>query len=434
MTPLTPATTGTRRPRRVPVVCLVLALVLGPSMSVAAADTDDRAALEEQAQAATERGEQLRSEVEGLSTELAGAVLDLDATAARLPAAQQRSAAAREAVTGAERRLALVRQRLTDATDQRAALDAEVTAAATAQERLRASAASMARQAMQSGGAASLAAVAVAIDARDVAELTDGWQATATAQRAQAQVAEELAAGVAEARNAELRLTAVADRIATLTAQAEAELASADQARAAAMTAESALTALIAEQTAARDRLTGMRSQAEAELARAESERERLRQELAALTPVPSAPTSTTTTSGDVFFANPTAIQPMYVTSSYGMRTHPILGYQRLHAGIDLRTGCGTPLYAPRDATVRWAQWQGSFGNQVMLDYGTVDGATLMSSSNHMTSVAVSAGQQVSQGELIGYAGTTGLSTACHLHFEVYQNGSTIDPAPLLGR
>jgi murein DD-endopeptidase MepM/ murein hydrolase activator NlpD len=123
----------------------------------------------------------------------------------------------------------------------------------------------------------------------------------------------------------------------------------------------------------------------------------------------------------------------MYVTSNYGMRLHPILGYYRLHAGIDLRTYCNTPLYAPRDGTVQWSEWRNGFGNQVMLNYGTVNGQSLMSSSNHLTRSVVSSGQQVSRGQLIGYSGNTGLSGACHLHFEVYVGGKTVDPAPLLG-
>ena len=132
-------------------------------------------------------------------------------------------------------------------------------------------------------------------------------------------------------------------------------------------------------------------------------------------------------------FSNPTSIDPIYVTSEYGMRLHPILGYRRLHAGIDLRTYCNTPLYAPRDATVRWSQWRGGFGNQVMLDYGYLNGNSVMSSSNHLTRSVVSDGQRVSRGQLIGYAGNTGLSGACHLHFEVYLNGATTNPRPLLG-
>jgi murein DD-endopeptidase MepM/ murein hydrolase activator NlpD len=123
----------------------------------------------------------------------------------------------------------------------------------------------------------------------------------------------------------------------------------------------------------------------------------------------------------------------MYVTSNYGMRLHPILGYTRLHAGIDLRTYCNTPLYAPRDGTVQWAEWRSGFGNQVMLSYGTVNGQSLMSSSNHLTRSVVRAGQSVTRGQLIGYSRNTGLSGACHLHFEVYVGGTTVDPAPLLG-
>ncbi|WP_315095617.1 M23 family metallopeptidase, partial [uncultured Cellulomonas sp.] len=153
--------------------------------------------------------------------------------------------------------------------------------------------------------------------------------------------------------------------------------------------------------------------------------------------PAPPAPAPVAPPSGPVsgaLFSNPTSIVPMYVTSEYGMRLHPILGYVRLHAGIDLRTGCNTALFAPRDATVLWSQWRNGFGNQVMLDYGTVGGSSLMSSSNHLTRSIVKAGQSVTRGQLIGYSGNTGLSGACHLHFEVYVNGSTVNPRPLLGR
>ncbi|WP_188037434.1 M23 family metallopeptidase, partial [Actinotalea sp. JY-7885] len=131
-------------------------------------------------------------------------------------------------------------------------------------------------------------------------------------------------------------------------------------------------------------------------------------------------------------FINPSSVNPMYVTSDYGMRLHPLLGYYRLHAGTDLRTWCGTPLYAGASGTVEWARARSGFGNQVMINHGYWQGQSLMSSYNHMTSFAVSGGQQVSQGQLIGYAGNTGTSGGCHLHFEVYVNGNTRDPRPLI--
>ncbi len=123
----------------------------------------------------------------------------------------------------------------------------------------------------------------------------------------------------------------------------------------------------------------------------------------------------------------------MYVTSEYGMRFHPILHVWRLHSGIDLRDYCGQPVYAGRDGTVVWTRTRSGYGNQVMVDHGWVNGVSLMSSYNHLTSWVVTAGQVVKAGQLIAYAGNTGTSTACHLHFEVYINGATTNPRPYLG-
>lgn len=121
-----------------------------------------------------------------------------------------------------------------------------------------------------------------------------------------------------------------------------------------------------------------------------------------------------------------------YVTSSYGMRFHPILHYWRLHAGTDMRAYCGTPIYAARSGTVQWATFQPGLGNSVLIDHGWVGGSSLMSSYNHLTSFAVSSGTYVNQGALVGYSGNTGISAACHLHFEVYVNGDTVDPMTLV--
>lgn len=126
------------------------------------------------------------------------------------------------------------------------------------------------------------------------------------------------------------------------------------------------------------------------------------------------------------WFAWPTAYR--VVTSSYGWRLHPVLGYSRLHAGTDMRAYCGSPIYAGRAGNVEWAKPRGGFGNQILVNHGSIGSSSVMSSYNHLTSFAVGAGQSVKAGQLIGYAGNTGLSGACHLHFEVYVNGSTVDP------
>ena len=104
-----------------------------------------------------------------------------------------------------------------------------------------------------------------------------------------------------------------------------------------------------------------------------------------------------------------------------------------VQTGIDFANGCGTPIYAGRSGTVQWARFRSGFGNQVMVDHGYVNGNSLMSSYNHMTRFVVGAGQRVERGTLLGYSGNTGTSAACHLHFEVYVNGATANPRPLLG-
>lgn len=427
---------------------LLTAIVVVASTPVAgvADDLDDRRrAAQERADAAQRRSEELQASIEGLSADLAQAVTELAATEARLPAARAELQTAQDELAGAQRRAALVQARLTDATEQREVISTDLADSVTRDEQVRADIAQLAREAYRGGG--NLSAIAVVVDAQSIEDFNRRYQAAATAQRAQQDLVRELADVVSAARNTQSRLDAVTERIAELQVEAQAEVQRADQARAQAQAREQEIEDLVAAQRTTQQRLAGMKAQAESDRAQTESDRASIEQELAgiiaeqqraaAATPVapqqPAAPPPPSAGSGAIF-ANPTSIDPMYVTSSYGMRLHPILGYSRLHAGIDLRTYCGTPLYAPRDATVQWAQWRGTFGNQVMLNYGTVNGQPMMSSSNHMTSFAVATGQQVRQGDLIGYSGNTGLSSACHLHFEVYVNGSTVDPAPLLGR
>ncbi len=112
------------------------------------------------------------------------------------------------------------------------------------------------------------------------------------------------------------------------------------------------------------------------------------------------------------------------VSSKWGYRIHPIFGTQKFHAGIDIAVGSGEPIYAAASGTIVTAVYSSSYGNYVMIDHGN-GYYTLYA---HMTQYIVSNGQSVSQGDVIGYVGSTGWSTGPHLHFEVRVNGSTIDP------
>ncbi|WP_282004718.1 M23 family metallopeptidase [Propioniciclava sinopodophylli] len=114
--------------------------------------------------------------------------------------------------------------------------------------------------------------------------------------------------------------------------------------------------------------------------------------------------------------------------SPFGPRFHPILKYWRAHNGNDWGAACGVPLYAAQSGTVVKAGWQGGFGNYVVIDHGVIGGKSLMTGYAHQSRMAVSPGQRVDMGQLIGYVGTTGLSTGCHLHLQVYENGTPVDP------
>jgi murein DD-endopeptidase MepM/ murein hydrolase activator NlpD len=117
-----------------------------------------------------------------------------------------------------------------------------------------------------------------------------------------------------------------------------------------------------------------------------------------------------------------------YITSPYGMRLHPILHVWSLHDGTDFHAPCGTPVYAAAAGRVTSEYYNTGYGNRVIIDHGYVHGVSLWTSYNHLTTFVAHVGQQVSRGELIAYSGTTGYSTACHLHFMVYVNGGTVDP------
>jgi murein DD-endopeptidase MepM/ murein hydrolase activator NlpD len=116
---------------------------------------------------------------------------------------------------------------------------------------------------------------------------------------------------------------------------------------------------------------------------------------------------------------------PGLVSSNFGLRRHPILGYTRLHKGMDFKAGYGTPILAATDGRVAAAGWAGGYGKQVRINHA----GGLMTSYSHMSRIAAQPGTMVRQGQVIGYVGSTGLSTGPHLHYELYRNGAPINPA-----
>lgn len=112
------------------------------------------------------------------------------------------------------------------------------------------------------------------------------------------------------------------------------------------------------------------------------------------------------------------------VSSQFGYRYHPIYGDYRMHYGIDISASSGASILAADSGTVTTATYSSSYGNYVMINHG--DGRYTVYA--HMSSMAVSVGNTVTQGETIGYVGSTGWSTGPHLHFEVISSGGRVDP------
>ncbi|MDO4783544.1 MAG: peptidoglycan DD-metalloendopeptidase family protein [Propionibacteriaceae bacterium] len=114
--------------------------------------------------------------------------------------------------------------------------------------------------------------------------------------------------------------------------------------------------------------------------------------------------------------------------SPFGMRLHPILGYWRMHWGVDIGAACGTPLYAAGNGKVSARRYSDGYGHYLAIDLGTVNGARLVVGYAHAQHYIVSVGDSVTAGQVVGYVGTTGLSTGCHLHLELSENGRKVDP------
>lgn len=112
------------------------------------------------------------------------------------------------------------------------------------------------------------------------------------------------------------------------------------------------------------------------------------------------------------------------VTSSYGYRVHPITGNYTMHNGVDLAANQGTAIYATKSGYVTTATYNYAYGNYVTINH--MDGFSSL--YGHMTYFVVGDGDFVSQGQVIGYVGSTGYSTGPHLHFTVYYNGDTVNP------
>ena len=291
--------------------------------------------------------------------------------------------------------------------------------------------------------------LSVALSATTPEEFANRIALTDTVMDVQNQSLTRLATAQAAARAQEAHIKALKAQVAAAKKAAEVALARATRTRATAAAAKAELDQLAAQQVAQSKALEARKTSEKAKLATAQQEQARLKAVLVARAkaakaaaarkaaaeararaaarkankPVPRSTLPTLPSSGG-FLSAPSSAP---ISSEFGMRFHPILHYWRLHAGRDYAAACGSPIRAAADGQVISAGWGGGYGNRIMVDHGVLRGVDLVTTYNHMSRYAVRGGH-VSRGEVIGYVGTTGSSTGCHLHFETYEDGTPKDP------
>jgi murein DD-endopeptidase MepM/ murein hydrolase activator NlpD len=119
-----------------------------------------------------------------------------------------------------------------------------------------------------------------------------------------------------------------------------------------------------------------------------------------------------------------TPIDGARLSSGFGRRKHPILGYNKMHKGLDFAAPRGTPIYAAGNGTIQYAGRKGAYGNFILIRHN----ATYSTAYAHMKSIKTVKGRRVKQGQIIGYVGTTGRSTGPHLHYEIRRSGRQVNP------
>lgn len=375
--------------------------------------------------------------------QLKGAQKDLDESSARLRKAAARLEAAHQQLAVAKTRLATARGKVEVAQEKDAQMQAELAqaeadlaAAEAALEQGKADREQQRRRVadtvadMYSEGDPELIAFSSLLDAESTEELTrrDGVRDVVVGQEARAYdelKAAEVLLAVQEEQVSEARDDVAAKR------QAAAEHLTLMQAlETEQQAAKDSVVTLVVERRDARGDARAARAQDLAKLRKHQAQQKRIeemlrKRALAALRRKRAHARGAAGGASGGLLAHPV---DGYVTSPFGYREHPIYHYWGLHDGVDFGGGCGTPLKAVAPGRVVASYWSDVYGHRLVVDHGVIAGRGIATIYNHASSYNVGVGAQVSEGQVIGYEGSTGWSTGCHLHFTVMANGRAVDP------
>ncbi|MEU8226488.1 M23 family metallopeptidase [Kribbella sp. NPDC048915] len=443
------------RPTVVAACCLVLSLSAGvlaavPSAPDAAARPPDPAAQKKQLDSQIN---QSKADLAEASDQLGKSVVAYNQAAAKYQVVQNRYAVAQGKLAAAKAADAVAAGKLAAAEAMLRTAIADVEAGEKLIAEKRAVAGRAVRSAYQQQN--SLVGLTIALRGAAPADIATGLQvqrnvfgiqsnAITNLNNAQAQLASKrvkVAAAEREAKSARAASAATVKKVTELTKQVAADRAEAAAVAQVKLTAYKAAekekntelaqyNALLRERNRV-EQLLIARAKAEKAAAAAaaarrkaaaeKAERERARKEKRKPRKIPDPPPS----SDGGRLSYPVS---SYITSPYGMRFHPVLHYWKLHDGTDFRAPCGTPIRAAASGKVTDKYYNGGYGNRIFISHGVIGGHSVTTVYNHLSKYKVRVGERVSKGEIIGYAGTTGYSTGCHLHFMVYQDGRVVNP------
>lgn len=411
----------TRRARAL--LAALLALLLGVGVAApAGAETDVQR--KKRIDAAIER---IQADLSDTSRALADAVVALERAQLALPGAQQKVTQAETQLASAERRdqalaahLALAQAEQDKATRQVADVTGQI-------EGEQNSIGALANATYRQG---SLGQLAVALQADSPDDFADRLVLVQTVMRSGDEAVHKLDVAKADLRNVEATLAAKREQVAVVREQARAVVEEKRQLTAQARAARDEVSRLVATRAAAARKVAQEKAGESARLAQAQAESLQLADHIAAA--IRLAQERASRGSGRVALVPSGALLfPANgpISQYAGYRLHPVTGSPSCHAGIDIAAGSGAPIQAAAGGVVVAATYTSWDGNVIVIDHG----GGLTTWYAHQSSFAVSTGQSVSRGQVIGYVGSTGLATGPHLHFNVMVDGVLYDPLGWFG-
>lgn len=431
-----------RQGRLIAGLCAVA--VMGTAIAApASADVDDQKKKSDDKVAAKQQN------LDDTSAKLVKVDKDLESTDKKVAVAQKKVTKANTKVTKTNNHLSDMRSQLAIAKADESKNKNALRTNKAKQAKSKVLVGGIARQSYMAGGLGNLQLTLNILTSHG--DVTSKLSVADMVMRQQGGVLSKLAGERANGTAAGDRLSAARRRIATLTVKASNAQTKAKSAQRSAKSAHNHLVSLQKTQTKQRNALAKQKKVELASLKKQKKESARLetiirkrniaaakaakrKRETAtrkATPPVARGSHAGSGGGGGGVLAAPGAISS--IVSGFGPRVNPVLHVSMVHEGVDFPYSCGTPVHAARAGTVVRTGWNGAGGITVLLDHGYISGVNIASYYAHFSRMpVVHAGQHVSKGQLIGYSGTTGRSTGCHLHFGVMANGRWVNPIPYI--